>query len=199
MRLSAEGKAHRRNQRGFSLLEAIIIVVVTLVLVALTGKSMLSARDNYNLTTATRQVASVVQLARTRAMSHDTRYKVVIDTTARVYRMEVCNKNSANTACDSWSPDATSGSVPLPPTVDFSITTPVSVTAPPPGSGTTVTQATEMAFNSRGLLFDITANAPTDTRCFYIQGNNKRPMAVCSTMVGQTNVFRLYNGNWQKQ
>jgi Tfp pilus assembly protein FimT len=186
-------------QGGFSLLEAIIIVAVTLVLVGLTGKAMFSARDNYNVTGTARQIASLAQLARTRAMAGDTRFRLVIDTTARSYSTEMCNKNTSGTGCDSWS--VASGTAPtlLPPRVNYSTTTPVSISAPPPGNGTAVSQATEMTFNSRGLLFDTTSGQPTDTRCFYIQGNTKRPMAVCSTMMGQTSVFQLAGSQWKRQ
>jgi len=188
-----------RWQGGFSLLEAVIIVAVTLVLVGLTGKAMFSARDNYNVTGAARQIASLAQVARTRAMAGDTRFRLVIDTTARTYSAEMCNKNTSGTGCDSWS--VASGTAPtvLPPRVNFTTTTPISIPAPPPGNGTAVTQATEMTFNSRGLLFDTASGQPTDTRCFYIQGNNKRPMAICSTMTGQTSVFLLAGSNWQRQ
>jgi len=188
-----------RWQGGFSLLEAVIIVVVTLVLVALTGKAMFSARDNYNVTTAARQIASLAQVARTRAMAGDTRFRLVINTTARTYSSEMCNKNTSGTGCVSWSVASGTAPTQLPPRVGFSTTAPVSIPAPPPGNGTAVTQALEMTFNSRGLLFDATSGQPTDTRCFYIQGNTKRPMAVCSTMMGQTSVFQRVGSEWKRQ
>jgi type II secretory pathway pseudopilin PulG len=189
-----------RWQGGFSLLEAVIVVAVTLVLVGLTGKAMFSARENYNLTTTARQIASLAQVARTRAMAGDTRFRVVVDATARTYRTEKCSKNPAGTACvDPWPVAAGTAPVLLPPRVSFSTTSPVSISAPPPGNGTAVTQATEMTFNSRGLLFDSASGQPTDTRCFYIQGNSKRPMAVCSTMMGQTSVFQLVGSEWKRQ
>ena len=188
-----------RWQGGFSLLEAVIIVAVTLVLVGLTGKAMFSARDNYNVTGAARQIASLAQVARTRAMAGDTRFRVVIDTTARAYSTEMCNKNTSGTGCDSWSVARGTAPTLLPPRVNYSTTTPVSISAPPPGNGTAVSQATEMTFNSRGLLFDTTSGQPANTRCFYIQGNNKRPMAVCSTMMGQTSVFQWVGSEWKRQ
>ena len=200
MRKSRRTEAgQERWQGGFSLLEAVIVVAVTLVLVGLTGKAMFSARENYNLTTTARQIASLAQVARTRAMAGDTRFRVVIDTTARAYSTEMCNKNTSGTGCDSWSVARGTAPTLLPPRVNYSTTTPVSISAPPPGNGTAVTQATEMTFNSRGLLFDTTSGQPTDTRCFYIQGNTKRPMAVCSTMVGQTSVFQLVGSQWKRQ
>jgi type II secretory pathway pseudopilin PulG len=189
-----------RRQGGFSLLEAVIVVAVTLVLVGLTGKAMFSARENYNVTGAARQIASLAQVARTRAMAGDTRFRLVIDTTARTYSAERCNKNTSGTGCDSWSVAAGTAPTVLPPRVNFSTSTPVSISAPPPGNGDPPpTQATEMTFNSRGLLFDTTSGQPTDTRCFYIQGNNKRPMAVCSTMTGQTSVFQWVGSEWKRQ
>lgn len=200
MRKSRRSEAGQgRWQGGFSLLEAIIVVAVTMVLAGLTGKAMFSARENYNVTGAARQVASLAQLARTRAMAGDTRFRLVIDTTARAYSTERCNKNTSGTGCDSWSVAPGTAPTILPPRVNYSTTTPVSISAPPPGNGTAVTQATEMTFNSRGLLFDTASGQPTDTRCFYIQGNNKRPMAVCSTMMGQTSVFQWVGSEWKRQ
>lgn len=193
-------KPSQDSQGGFSLLEAIIIVVVTLILVALTGKAMFSARDNYNLTSAARQIASTAQLARTRAMARDTRFRLLVDTSARTYETKMCNKNADGTACDSWSTADGTAPVMLPPRVEFSTSTPVSIAAPPPGNGTTVTQAADMSYNSRGLLSDHSTGQPVDSRCVYLQGsNNSRPIAVCSTMVGQTAVFRLSGGNWTRQ
>lgn len=188
-----------RWQGGFSLLEAIIVVAVTMVLVGLTGKAMFSARENYNLTTTARQIAALAQVARARAMAGDTRFRLVIDTTARTYSTERCKKNTSGTGCDSWPVAPGTAPTQLPPRVNFSTTAPVSISAPPPGNGTAVTQATEMTFNSRGLLFDTTSGQPTDTRCFYIQGNNNRPMAVCSTMMGQTSVFQWVGSEWKRQ
>jgi len=194
------GPGQGRRQGGFSLLEAVIIVVVTLVLVALTGKAMFSARENYKVTGAARQIASLAQLARTRAMAGDTRFRLVIDTTARAYSTERCNKNVSGTGCDSWSVAAGTAPTILPPRVNFSTTDPVSIPAPPSGYGTPPpTQDTEMTFNSRGLLFDSTSGQPANARCFYIQGNNKRPMAVCSAMMGQTSVFQWVGSEWKRQ
>ena len=50
-----------------------------------------------------------------------------------------------------------------------------------------------MIFNSRGLLFSETFNAPADYRCFYVQGRGTRPMAVCSILTGRTIVY-VFNG-----
>lgn len=196
---SKPGQAGR--QQGFSLLEAIMVVVVTLVLVALTAKSMLSARDNYNLSSAARQVASLAQLARTKAMARFTRFQVKVSTTgttANTYRMEVCTSPNATTnACDAWDLDPLSADTPLPSGVTFSTS---QITGKGAAGETPAAQATEMTFNSRGLLWDSPNKTPADVRCFYLQSRTlRRPMAVCSTMVGQTTVYRLYGTNWEKQ
>lgn len=184
-------------QTGFSLLEAIIVVAIILVLAGLTGKGMFSAIYAYRVSSSARQVSAAAQLARVKAMSRNGRYRLYANAATNRYRIERCTQP---TGCDlpsaTWNADQGSDWVPLPAGVSFTKDTPVSLTTAPPGMGSTPAQATDMTFNTRGLLMN-GAN-PLDYACFYVQGQANPPYAVCSTLPGSTIVFRFRGSNWEK-
>ncbi len=180
-------------QRGFSLLEAIIVVAVTLVLTAMAAKGFQSIKNSYELNTATREIASLAQLARGRATGRATRFRVLIDTSDRSFKMQSCTARSTNT-CTTWTDDTQSQSGVLPASVSF-ITSGVS----PAPQGSSVTYPTDFTFNSRGLQVNDTG-VPVDNRCFYLQGQQVgRIMAVCTTLTGRTVVWRLSGSTWEQQ
>jgi len=179
-----------KGQRGFSLPEALIVITVSLVMVALTGKSMLSAVENYRVISAARQLTATVQVAHLKAPSQATRYRVRIDSAARTWVLERFDRSSST-----WATEAGSAPETLPPQVNFSIS---GITAVPPEQSA-VTQASETTFNSMSFLCDTSTSQPVDGRCFYLQGNSDRPAAVCTTMVGRTAVYRLDGGAWNLQ
>lgn len=178
----------RRGQRGFSVLELVVVVAITLVLVALTGKAMFSAVNAYRVSSSARQIASWVQVARMKATARDTRYRII--TSGRTYSMQRYNRGSS-----AWEDDPGTVAITLPPGVNFSATTPVSLSTPPEGS--TLSQATDMTFNSRGLL--VNNSGPIDRQCLYIQGQTTQPYAVCTTLPGRTTVYRWNGSVWQRE
>lgn len=182
------------GQRGVSLPEVLIILAISMVMVALTSNSMQSAVNIYQVTRSCRQLSALAQLARTQAAGRATRYRVLIDASARSYRMQFCSSSSGST-CTAWSADPYSGTVTLPPGVSFTASG-ISVVPPDQPS---ITLATEMTFNSMGLLYDESTNALADGRCFYLQASGDRPRAVCSTMAGKTTVARLNGSTWESQ
>ncbi len=186
-----------RWQAGFSLLEAIIVVAITLVLVALTSKAMFSAWSNYTISTTARQIGSVAQVARSKATGRNNRYRVTVNTSDGTYRMEYCSTLDTSTtpaSCSAWTLDPQSADYTLGSGVSFS-TSGLSVAAPGESS---VTQAADMTFNSRGVLIDSSSN-PLDSACFYMQRSGTRPAAVCTSMVGKTTVYQLQNSTWQSR
>lgn len=185
---SISGRAFARSSTGgFSLLEAIIVVAITLVLVALTGKGMLSALNNYNISSAARNIASDAQLARSKATANQKRYRLSITTSPARYLIQWCNTLSGNN-CTTWVGDTQSGSNPLPGGVSFTVPSGVSVT---PMDATTPAQATDITFNSRGLLIDNSTGSGIPFRCYYLAGNQTAAYAVCATLTGRAMVFKL--------
>ena len=186
IRVKTEGT--HGSQSGFSLIEVLIVVIIVMVLVAITAKSMGSLVANYRLSSAAREIAATAQMAKIKGTARDARYRVWINNTARTYRVEAFPRGG------SWTLDANAADMPLPTGVNFSTT---GISSAPPGQ--TTTQADEMSFNTRGLLIDTVTFAPTDGRCFYLQGNTTQPFAVCSTLTGKTTVYRLSGSTWEVQ
>ena len=184
--------AERNNapERGVGLLEMLIVVIVGLVLTAMTAKAMFSAMDTYRVSSAGHEIASLMQLAKMKATSRDTRYRVAPYGTA--YRLERYNRSS-----NAWESDPGSGMINLPSGVQFSTTSPISIASPPPGMGSTVTQASDVIFNSRAILVD-NSGVPVDSRCFYLQGKTLRPVAVGSNLAGALTVYRLGSSGWER-
>ena len=177
------------GQRGFSLLEVIVVVTIILVMVALAGKSMFSAVANYRLSSSARSIAAAAQLARIKATGRDTRYRLVIDATNRQYRIERLNRTTnaweVDPGAESWQA--------LAPNVNF-VTT--AVTAP---AGQSAGPDTEMDFNNRGIL--VNSGTPVNSRCFYLTATNvPRGWGVCATMTGKVTTYRAGTGSgWQVQ
>ncbi len=187
------------RERGFTLIELVIIVAISLVMVALTGKGMMSAVDNYKVASAARQVMATVQVAHLKAPANNTRFRVTIDPTAGTWLLERCTSASPSAPCNAttgWSAEPGYVPIALPLNVRFSA---AGITAIPPDQ-TDVTQAGDMTFNTMSMLVDMATGQPAaGGRCFYIQGNTDRPAAVCSNMVGRTAFYRLSGGVWELQ
>jgi type IV fimbrial biogenesis protein FimT len=56
--------ANRRNSKGFSLVELLAVIAIILILAVLTTPNILRAVRTYRLTSASREVASLLQRAR---------------------------------------------------------------------------------------------------------------------------------------
>jgi Tfp pilus assembly protein FimT len=183
------------NQRGITLPEVAIVVAMSMVMAALTSQSMQSAVNSYQMTRSCRQLAALAQMARIHAAGRATRYRLRIDATNRRYLVEYCSSSSGN-ICTAWTADPYTGQTQLPTGVSFTAAG-IGVTPPEQSS---VTLASEMTFNSLGLLYDESGHQLADGRCFYLQASSgDRPMAVCATMAGKTTMYRLYSGTWEVQ
>jgi len=188
--IARQRRAKSQPQRGFSLIELVIVVAIIMVLLGLALTSMTNAMTSYRLNSTARSIATTVQLGRTKALARDARYRLARATAA--YRMEFKLRPPGSP----WTLDTATGELPLASGVGFSDT---GIPAPPPGFGGTVTQAADMTFNTRGILIDDGTSAPLVGSCFYLQARRVRPVAVCTTMVGKTTVFRLAGGTWEAQ
>lgn len=193
------------RSRGFSLIEVLIVVAITLVIIALAAPQLRTAVNNYRINGTARQIQAVAQLARVKATSGNTRYRVHRDTdaatSAGTYELQRCmdSATSRTNPCATWQLDATAAVTFLPTGVTFST---YGISAGPPIAPGAPVQATDVVFNSRGLLFDETAlpnGAPASNRCFYLAGTKTRAVAVCSVLTGRTVLYRLYGSAWELQ
>ena len=185
-----ETEGPRSSQSGFGIIELIIVVVIILVLAGMAVKWMSPAIRSYRLSGTAFEIAATIRLARIKATTRDARYRVVPNVGARTYRTELRVRGPSTP----WTLESGTTDYPLATGVNFDTT---GISAAPPGQSTT--QATEMVFNTRGLLINDSTNVPVDGRCFYLQGNTDRPLAVCANLAGKVTVYRLFGSVWEVQ
>lgn len=184
------------SERGFSLLEMVIAVAITLILASFAVSNLLTFKAGYDYNTAARELAAVTQKARGAATSSDTRYRIAVDFANLQYQMDGCSvPNRPAKTCTTWTMATDPGLIVLPPGVSLTTS---GISSPPPGFGTSVSQAQYVIFNSRGVQVDDNGN-PVDANCVYLQGKLKPPVAVCTTLSGRTGVYRLTGTVWSEQ
>ena len=190
------GSSGRRA--GVTLIEIIIVLAIISVVATMGVPKFLKLVSSYKVNDNGRRLQSVATLAHVKAAARNTRYRVTHGTSS--YTLQYCADDVTTRVnpCSTWSLDETSAAQTLPGGVTFSLT---GITNAPPivtcaSSPCTASQDTEMTFNSRGLLFDETSNAPATVRCFYLTGTNADPVAVCSVLTGRTIVYRLAGSTW---
>lgn len=172
---------------GFSLLELIVVLLVTLILAAIAIPNLQSMMAAYRMTTAVRSVSSQIALARMRGASDFTRAQVNFNTAANTYQVEVWNKGSSAFVVEG-------GTFNLPTRVTFGYG---GITAPA-GSQTSIAQTIPIAFNSRGIPIDSLGN-PISTAAIYLgDAAGNRYFAVSVTLSGQIQTWQYLGGGWVK-
>jgi prepilin-type N-terminal cleavage/methylation domain-containing protein len=68
------------NQRGVTLIELIVVMVIIAIGALLTAPNISSWLTNYRLRSATRDVVSIMRVAQVRAVSNHALYQVIFDT-----------------------------------------------------------------------------------------------------------------------
>ncbi len=80
-----------KNQSGFSLLELMITIAVIAIVSAISVPNFITWRDNYKLDSASRDVMSVLQNAKIRAVRDNANVEVIFNTGAGTYMAFVDN------------------------------------------------------------------------------------------------------------
>jgi general secretion pathway protein H len=70
---------HRRNHRGFTLLELIVVLVIISLMSALVVPKLAGPMSNLDLKTASQKISASLRYARSRAASEKTTYAAVFD------------------------------------------------------------------------------------------------------------------------
>ena len=117
------------NQRGVTLIELIIVMVIIAIGAVLTTPNISGWLTNYRLRSATRDVASITRLAHLKAVSNNTSYQVVFDTAHDSYILQYQDTGGA------WI--AAGISQTLPTGVKFNTTFPLNITTFSPNSTAT--------------------------------------------------------------
>jgi prepilin-type N-terminal cleavage/methylation domain-containing protein len=114
------------NQRGVTLIELIIVMVIIAIGAVLTTPNISGWLTNYRLRIATRDVASTLRLAQLKAISTNTSYQVFFDTAHDSYILQYLD-----TLGTPW---GEGGKQTLPTGVKFNTTFPLNITTFSPNS-----------------------------------------------------------------
>jgi len=198
--------AMKRKQKGFSLIELLIVVAVALVIIGFAVPQITEALRNYRLSGDTRNIKSEILLAKLRAAARFTRSRVRVDFDARTFQTDIWNK-----ATTTWDPVALGGPQVLSQGVSFGLGsmtdpptnedgTPVQAAlgqAPPctddtaaPGDGADMADTACIHFNSRGFPVEA-AGAPTPDGAIYLTSGS----VVGGVTVSINGIARAWRGD----
>lgn len=178
-------------QRGFTLIETAVVVLILGVLVAFATPRFAIAMREYRVSMATRQLTDLIQRAKTQAVSDNRKVVVRVDTAGNRAGLVVYDDAGTELRTDY---------VKLPQGVRFS--RPSNVTAPMTGAPTAAnvsfpaktgsTTVFEQQFNSRG--FPVVAS-PTTINSLYV-GTGTVFRALTLTSVGGIRSWKWNNTQW---
>jgi prepilin-type N-terminal cleavage/methylation domain-containing protein len=180
-----------KQEHGFTMIETTVVVLIVGVVIAFAAPRISNAMREYKLNAATRQIADLIQRAKTQAMS---------DNKSVTIRVDTANNRAGIVVLDNAGAELRTDYVQLPQGVTFSmpanVTAPMtgapitrSVSFPAQGTSTTVFQ---QAFNSRG--FPAVAAAGT-INAIYLS-NSRTFRALTLTSVGGIRTWAWVGGQW---
>lgn len=181
----------RKQEFGFTLLESAVVVLIVGAVVAFAAPRITNAMREYRLNLAVRQIADLIQRAKTQAMSDNTNATIRIDTANRRAGLVVRDKNGAEIRTDY---------IPLPQGITFSMPANVaapmtgapiarSVSFPAQGGSSTLFQ---QDFTSRGFPAVASAGA---INAVYLT-NNRTYRALTLTSVGGIRTWTWQTNQW---
>ncbi|OFW43447.1 MAG: hypothetical protein A3J28_10365 [Acidobacteria bacterium RIFCSPLOWO2_12_FULL_60_22] len=209
------------RQRGFSLIELLIVVVVSLIATAMAAPSFVSTLRNYRISGDGRDLNGEILTAKMRAASNFTMARVYADTSANTFRIETwdkaneCWKTEGAADCTTQLSNSLSGGVSFgygslgsPPagtqaTIGQALPCKPGATSVPPGNdptgGSDITSTACIMFNSRGIPVD-NSRAPFADNALYITDTN----AVYGVTISATGITRIWRSpagtvSWQRR
>src|SRR3972149_8559810 len=100
--LSGRGRKPRRTEKGFTLVEILIVVAIITIAATLAVSNLFSWNRHNNFVGFQREVFSEIQEARTRAIAMRRQYRLVINLSAETVLLE---RGNAGTGSTTWSAD----------------------------------------------------------------------------------------------
>lgn len=188
----------RDQANGFSLLELVITIVAIAIIVAVALPDILHFNQTYRIRNDADRLASLVNLARMRAVGTFARVQVSCNSTTNQCSLQ--NKPYTATV---WTADANTQTVNLSQGVSFGTPSGASAgvggqssVAPYQGSkAQSVSYA--MIFNSRGLpIVDNTAGTAVSDYALYLVGPNNSAMAISADASGKSAIYTLSGSAW---
>lgn len=196
-------RAHPASEKGFSLIEMMMVVAIIGVLAAITVPMSGNAVRYLKLSGDARDLSNAAAVTKMRAAAKFTQARLYIDITGRAFYVQTFDK-TISVACPTGCWVNEGGTTQLSSTVSYSYGP---VTSAPPNTQTTIGQAPQcmntaatpvaiantacMIFNSRGLPVDSTGS-PTGMDAAYVTDGS----AVYGITVAATGFTRLWRTNY---
>ncbi|HEX4785159.1 MAG TPA: prepilin-type N-terminal cleavage/methylation domain-containing protein [Candidatus Sulfotelmatobacter sp.] len=185
-----------QSDGGFSLIELMIVVAITMVILAISIPSLSAALQSFEAGGDARGIAGQLSLARLRAAANFTQARVNFNLAGGTYQLEVCTPQTGYT-CESttnpptWTIDGGVHQLSAKTAFGFgSLTTPA-------GTQTTITQTNFIVFNSRGIPVDAT-NTATGSDAIYLNNQGGTYYAITVSPSSRINVWQLTGSTWHQ-
>ena len=198
-----DGRNPKSSHRGFSLLEVLTVVVVSLIVAAFAIPMLKAIQTDMRIGGDVRGIANQIALAKMRAASDFTQARLYADLGANTYHIEIWQKSGGG----SWATEG--GTESLSTGVKFGMG---GLSTAPPNTQGAMAQAAAcknsggaaiantacVLFNSRGIPVDST-NKPTPSDAIYVtDGTSVMGATVSATGLGQTWRSNAQNAGWHK-
>jgi len=203
-----------RKQRGFSLIEMTMVVLIAIVTTGIAVTSIPRVTSNFRLSGDTRGISAAISEARMLAAAQFTHARVYMDLSGNTYHVEVWSKANACWQTYGDTVNCTAASSPVTPlgwrdTFGFG-----SITAGPTTATSTIAQAGKctpgvaggsagtainntacIEFNSRSYPVDSTNTLVTND-AIYLGNNSTTYSGIAVTIVGQPTAYRYDGTGW---
>jgi Tfp pilus assembly protein FimT len=176
--------AGRRAQRGFSLVELMIIAVLFVILSALAVPSILGLTRDLRTGGDVRGISTQLALARMLAASNGTKSRLNFNLAANSYQVEVWSSSTAAYQLQGSAISLAQGDT-------FGYGT----IATPAGQQTIIAQTSPIYFNSRSLATD-SAGAATASSAIYLTNSSGQCYAIAVSIAGQPTAYKFNGSSW---
>jgi prepilin-type N-terminal cleavage/methylation domain-containing protein len=207
-------KMANKRQRGFSIVELLIVVIIMFILLSIAVPSIMSITRSFRIGGDTRSIAAQIHLARMRAAADFTHARVRVDLNANTFRVDEWNKASGCWQADGGSTDCPQTTSPVTPLAQGDGFGFGSISAGPTAATSTIAQAPVctlgvagasaganisntacIEFNSRGYPVD-SSNAIVASDAIYLTNNSNRYSAIAVSIAGQAAAYNYSGSSW---
>lgn len=203
-----------RSQGGFSLIELMVVVLITIIITGMAVTSIPRISNNFRISSDTRNISAQLSQARMVAAAQFTHARVYMKLDSNSYRLEVWNKTNSCWQTYGDTNNCTQATSPITPlawgdTFGFG-----SITAGPTAATTTIAQAPKctpgvagaaagtainntacIEFNSRSYPVDST-NTLVASDAIYLGNNSTTYSGVAVSIIGQPTAYRYSGTGW---